>query len=143
MTTEAFIRELCIRAGIKQDGIFARGREEGWLEAEDEVFKDSTVTRKNVARICHMYLLKVMNVRDLDMSGANKIRDLYDCRVCANHIAQVYMRGIMDAKNISRDGEFLWFDLDGEDDDAYNSAVIDRLLLVHVGDHVHQDMSGS
>jgi hypothetical protein len=143
MTTEAFVKELCIKAEMEQEGIFARGREEGWLEAEDEVFKDRSITRKNVARICHTYLLKVMNVRDLDINGANKIRDLYDCRVCANHIAQVYLRGIMDAKNIMRDGEFLWFDLDGEDDDAYNSAVIDRLLLVHVGDHVHQDMSGS
>ena len=143
MTTEAFLRELCIKARIEQDGIFNRGRIEGWLEAEDEVFKDSPVTRKNVARICHMYLLKVMNVRDLDMSGANKLKDLYDCRTCANHIAQVYMRGIMDAKNIRREGEFLWFDLDGEDDDAYNCAVIDRLLLVHIGDHVHKDMSGS
>ena len=143
MTTEAFLRELCIKAGIEQDGIFNRGRIEGWLEAEDEVFKDSPVTRKNVARICHMYLLKVMNVADLDINGANKLKDLHDCRTCANHIAQVYMRGIMDAKNIRREGEFLWFDLDGEDDDAYNSAVIDRLLLVHIGDHVHQDMSGS
>ena len=71
------------------------------------------------------------------------VKDLSDCRVCANHIAQVYLRGIMDAKNIKRDGEFLWFDLNGEDDDAYNSNVIDRLLLVHVGDHVHQDMSSS
>lgn len=143
MTTEGFVRELCIKAGMVQEGIFGRGRKEGWLEAEDEVFKDLPLTRKNAARICHMYLLKVMKVRDLDISGAAKLRDLYDCRACADHIAQVYLRGIMDAKNIKRDGEFLWFDLNGEDDDAYNSNVIDRLLLVHVGDHVHQDMSSS
>lgn len=143
MNTEAFVKELCIKAEMEHDGIFKRGRIEGWLEAEDEVFKDRSITRKNVARICHMYLRKVMNVADLDINGANKLKDLYDCRTCANHIAQVYMRGIMDAKNIRREGEFLWFDLDGEDDDAYNSAVIDRLLLVHIGDHVHQDMSGS
>ena len=143
MTTEDFIRELCDKAGIPFAGVFGRGRKEGWLDAEDEVFKDKPINRKNVARICHMYLLKVMKAADLDISGAEKLRDLYDCRVCANHIAQVYMRGIMDAKNIKRDGEFLWFDLNGEDDDASNSAVIDRLLLIHVGDHVHQDMSGS
>lgn len=143
MTTEDFIRKLCDKAGIPFAGVFGRGRKEGWLDAEDEVFKDKTINRKNVARICHMYLLKVMRVADLDISSAEKLKDLYDCRVCANHIAQVYMRGIMDAKNIKRDGEFLWFDLNGEDDDASNSAVIDRLLLIHVGDHVHQDMSGS
>ena len=143
MTTEDFIRELCQRTGIEYAGVFGRGRKEGWLDAEDEVFKDKTITRKNVARICHMYLLKVMNVADLDMSGAGKLKDLYDCRICANHIAQVYLRGIMDARNIKRDGEFLWFDLNGEDDEQTNSAIIDRLLLIHVGDHVHQDVTDS
>ena len=143
MTTEGFVRELCIKAGMEQEGIFGRGRKEGWLEAEDEVFKDLQLTRKNAARICHMYLLKVMKVRDLDISGAAKLRDLYDCRTCADHIAQVYLRGIMDAKNIMRGGEFLWFDLNGTDDDLTNSGIIRRLLLIHVGDHVHQDMSSS
>ena len=88
MTTEGFVRELCIKAGMVQEGIFGRGRKEGWLEAEDEVFKDLPLTRKNAARICHMYLLKVMKVRDLDISGAAKLRDLYDCRACADHIAR-------------------------------------------------------
>lgn len=143
MTTEDFIRELCRKAGIEQAGVFGRGRKEGWLDAEDEVFKDKPITRKNAARICHMYLLKVSKINDLDICGAEKLKDLYDCRVCANHIAQVYLRGIMDARNIKRDGEFLWFDLNGEDDDAVNSAIIDRLLLIHVGDHVHQDMTDS
>ena len=143
MTTDEFLGELCQKAGMKSDGIYARGRIEGWLEAEDEVLKDRPVTRKNVARICHMYLQKVMKVNDLDISGAKELKDLYDCRVCANHIAQVYMRGIMDAKNIKRDGEFLWFDLNGEDNGEVNSAIIDRLLLIHGGDHVHQDMNGS
>ena len=51
MTTEGFVRELCIKAGMEQEGIFGRGRKEGWLEAEDEVFKDLPITRKNAARI--------------------------------------------------------------------------------------------
>ena len=55
----------------------------------------------------------------------------------------LYLRGIMDARNIKRDGEFLWFDLNGEDDEQTNSAIIDRLLLIHVGDHVHQDVTDS
>ena len=143
MTTDDFIKELCNEAGIAFDGIYERGRKEGWLDAEDELFKDQAITRKNAARICHMYLLKVMKINDLDINGATALKDLYDCRVCANHIAQVYMRGIMDARNISRNGEFLWFDLNGEDDDLTNSEIICRLLLVHVGDHVHQDMSHS
>ena len=143
MTNDDFIKELCSKAGIEYAGVYTRGRKEGWLEAEDELLKTQTITRKNVARICHMYLLKVMGISDLDISGASKLKDLYDCRVCANHIAQVYLRGIMDAKNIMRDGEFLWFDLNGEDDDEADREAIRRLLLIHVGDHVHQDMSGS
>ena len=143
MTTNEFLGELCQKAGIESEGIYAKGRKEGWLEAEDEVFKGQPVTRKNVARICHMYLLKVLKANDLDIIGAKELKDLYDCRVCANHVAQVYMRGIMDAKNIKRDGEFLWFDLNGEDSDEVNIAIIDRLLLIHGGDHMHQDMNGS
>ena len=143
MTTDDFIKELCSEAGIDHAGVYIRGRSEGWLEAEDELFRKKPITRKNAARICHMYLLKVMNVRDLDIKGAEDLKDLYDCRACANHIAQVYLRGIMDAKNIMRGGEFLWFDLNGEDDEETNRNVISRMLLVHVGDHVHQDMSRS
>lgn len=143
MTTDEFLNLLCQKAGMGSEGIYAKGRKEGWLEAEDEVFKDQPAARKNVARICHMYLLKVLKANDLDINGAKELKDLYDCRVCANHIAQVYMRGIMDAKNIKRDGEFLWFDLNGEDSDEVNSAIIDRLLLIHGGDHMHQDMNGS
>ena len=143
MTTDEFIKMLCQKAGMEFEGIYVNGRNEGWLEAEDEVFKARPVTRKNVARICHMYLLKVMKVNDLDITRAKELKDLYDCRVCANHVAQVYLRGIMDAKNIRRDGEFLWFDLNGEDDEDKNSEILDRLLLIHVGDHVHQDMGSS
>ena len=143
MTTGEFVKLLCEKAGIESEGVFGRGRKEGWLEAEDEVFKDQPVTRKNVARICHMYLQKVMKINDLDISKAQEIKDLYDCRVCANHVAQVYMRGIMDAKELKRDGGFLWFDLNGTDDRIRNSEILDRLLLIHVGDHVHQDMARS
>ena len=143
MTTGEFVKLLCEKTGIESEGVFVRGRKEGWLEAEDEVFKDQPVTRKNVARICHMYLQKVMKIHDLDISKAQEIKDLYDCRVCANHVAQVYLRGIMDAKELKRDGGFLWFDLNGTDDRIKNSEILDRLLLIHVGDHVHQDVARS
>ena len=130
MTTESFLRMLCSKSGIPFDGIYEKGRKEGWLEAEDEVFKDQEITRKNVARISHMYLLKVSGLSDLDMSGAKGLKDLYDCRVCANHIAQVYMRGIMDAKDLKRDGGFLWFDLEGTDTEETNEAIIGRLVQI-------------
>ena len=39
-----------------------------------------------------------------DISAANVLADLYTCHICVNHIAQVFLRGIMDAQVIERDG---------------------------------------
>ena len=128
MTTEEFISELCGAAGMEFDGVFERGRKEGWLEAGDVLFKDRPIKRRDAARILHMYLLKVMKTEDLDINGAKELHDLYDCRICANHIAQVYLRGIMDAKDIKRGGGFLIFDPDGEDSDYANTDFIRRLI---------------
>ena len=119
MRTDAFIRELCKVTGENHSDVYIRGRRAGWLEAEDELYPDRDISRKNVARILHQYLLKVRNIPDIgDISEAYKLKDLFDCRICANHVAQVYLRGLMDAKNLMKEGEFLWFDLDGVDEDA-------------------------
>ena len=119
MRTDDFIRELCKATGEEYSDVFIRGRRAGWLEEADQLYPDAAVSRKNVARILHQYLLKVRNISDIgDISEAYKLKDLFDCRICANHVAQVYLRGIMDAKNLMKEGEFLWFDLDGVDEDA-------------------------
>ena len=68
--------------------------------------------------------LKVMKVNDLDISGAKDLKDLYDCRVCANHIAQVYLRGIMDAGNLALQGEVYFFDPESIDNDE---TVLEQL----------------
>lgn len=113
MTTDAFISELCSTFGCDPDD----GLSQGWIDTEDILLASSEITRKNAARIIHMYLLKVCGISDLPMTGASVLRDLYDCRVCANHVAQVYLRGIMEARDLKKNGGFLWFDLDGEDVD--------------------------
>lgn len=130
MTREEFIEKLCLAFGEDTCGIYGRGRREGWLEQEDDLFRKDNITRKNVARILHMYLLKVKGIKDLpDISKAEVLRDLYDCRVCANHVAQMYLRGIMDARNIARDGEFLWFDLDKEEDDLNIERYLQNIRM--------------
>ena len=130
MTREEFIEKLCLVFGEDACGIYDRGRREGWLEQEDDLFRKDNITRKNVARILHMYLLKVKGIKDLpDISKAEVLRDLYDCRVCANHVAQMYLRGIMDARNIARDGEFLWFDLDKEEDDLNIERYLQNIRM--------------
>ncbi len=119
MRTDDFIRELCKATGEEYSDVYIRGRRAGWLEEADQLYPDAAISRKNVARILHQYLLKVRNIPDIgDISEAYKLKDLFDCRICANHVAQVYLRGLMDAKNLMKKGEFLWFDLDGVDEDA-------------------------
>ena len=129
MTTEDFITELCRQAGEEPKDVFIRGRKEGWLEAEDELFADRDITRKNAARILHMYLLKVRGISDISgIEKAHVLRDLFDCRVCANHVAQMYLRSIMDARDLMPSEGFMWFDLDGIDDRDTNVEHIRKML---------------
>ncbi len=80
--------------------------------AQPEVFKDAfseknltacgidinakELSRLDAAILMHKYLLEIEGVQDLeDISGAEVLKDLYDCRKCVNHIAQVYLRGLI------------------------------------------------
>lgn len=73
------------------------GHFRGWLEDSDERFPDASLNRQTASRIVHMYLLIECGLPDLsDITPAKVLKDLYTCRACANHIAQVYCRGIMD-----------------------------------------------
>ena len=75
------------------------GHFRGWLEDADERNPTAPLNRQTAARITHEFLRLELNIPDLqNISPAKRLKDLYTCRVCANHIAQVYCRGIMDAK---------------------------------------------
>ncbi len=57
------------------------------------------IDKKTVSLIIHNYMRQTLKISDLpDISKAYVLKDLFDCRVCANHIAQVYLRGIMEAE---------------------------------------------
>ncbi len=73
-------------------------RREGWIEEWDVLHGNEPLLRKNAARILHMYMLKVLKEPDEASDGPSRkvLRDIFDCRVCANHVAQVYDKGIMD-----------------------------------------------
>ncbi|MBO4863401.1 MAG: hypothetical protein J5517_03495 [Eubacterium sp.] len=67
-----------------------------WTEDQDLMNWDRQLDRRTAARLIHMYMKVVKRVEDLkDITPAYELRDLFDCRVCANHVAQVYLRGIM------------------------------------------------
>lgn len=64
----------------------------------DGYISDDMLDKRAAAKITHLFIRDVFGIKDLDnIDPAEKLRDLYDCRVCVNHIAQMYLRGIMDA----------------------------------------------
>lgn len=58
----------------------------------------SPLAKKIAARILHEFMLRIMGLKDLDWGDASAFRDIYDCRVCANSVAQVYRRGLLDGR---------------------------------------------
>ena len=54
------------------------------------------LTKKICARLIHEFMVNVLQIPDVDWKRAGNLKDIYDCKVCANAIAQVYERGIMD-----------------------------------------------
>lgn len=59
------------------------------------------LTRNQAAKILHTYMRDVLGIPDITdenvLHKATELRDLYDCRICAADIMQVYLRGMMDA----------------------------------------------
>lgn len=55
------------------------------------------MTRKNIVGLIHDFLRSQLQEPDeIDSAPAYVLQDLFDCRVCAGHIIQVYVKGIMD-----------------------------------------------
>lgn len=72
-----------------------------WLEDQDESHPENPLNRQTAARILHEFLRIECGFDDLqDISSATKLKDLYTCRVCTNHIAQVCARGLMHPQEI-------------------------------------------
>lgn len=70
----------------------------GIIDKDEFEHPEKILKRKDTARILHLYMKKVLGVTDEDdITPASVMKDLYDCRVCVNHIAQVYLKGIMKA----------------------------------------------
>ena len=87
--------------GVVQPELLRYGHFRGWLEDSDERYPENLLNRQTAARIIHQFMVVELHMSDVaDISAAEKLRDLYTCRVCANHIAQVYARGIMGAEEV-------------------------------------------
>jgi len=87
------------------------GHLRGWLEDWDENDSERFADKKTAARIIHQFMkieLDIPEIADRETySKAEELRDLYLCRTCANHIAHVYVRGIMEAEFVEVNGELV------------------------------------
>lgn len=106
INVQNFVYELW--TGFKQqddENIIEYGRIKGWLEDEDERFTQNPLTRRTAARIIHQFCKIELGVPDsADISSAEKLKDLYTCRACVNHIAQVYVKGIFESRETEYNG---------------------------------------
>ncbi|MBR6380146.1 MAG: hypothetical protein IKS07_00530 [Lachnospiraceae bacterium] len=75
-------------------------KKEEWLAALlAEIPKErqtEPLRRKVAAKAVHGFLLEVLGEPDEDWGEAAKLADIYECRVCANAVAQVCVKGIME-----------------------------------------------
>ncbi|MCR5321754.1 MAG: rhodanese-like domain-containing protein [Lachnospiraceae bacterium] len=87
------------------------------------VIRDAILDRKIAASVIHEFLIDVLGEKDdRDIGPALELADIYDCRVCAAHIAQVYCKGIMDSAG-SR-----YFGLSDEVTDTEAETYIERIF---------------
>ena len=56
---------------------------------------NDSLNRKDAARLIHLFLYMILGENDLDWGEYAELKDIYECRICANAIAQVCVKGIM------------------------------------------------
>lgn len=95
----------------------------GIIEGYDIGNKDYPIERRAAARITHKALLIEVGERDEDeWSAANTLQDLYTCRTCVIHIAQMYVKGIM----LSRNNNI--FDVKGRVSYSEALSIVERMI---------------
>ena len=67
--------------------------------AEELAGRLTGMTRQNAAKTVHEWLKRVrLEPDEPDIEAALRLRDIYDCHACVEHVAQVYVKGIMTAR---------------------------------------------
>lgn len=127
---ELIFTKLFIERGYTREQFFIQGRTEGWLYEQEDIFAKKRLERRAAARILHGILGKVIKEADeSDWSAAMKLKDLFDCGTCVMHVAQMYVKGIMEAVEV-RDGEpgEVLFDMTGPVSEKDAELFLERLL---------------
>ena len=101
----------------------------GFAEALDELSADKPLIRSQAARIIHDFLKKELHEPDEpDWGDAGRLKDLYDCHVCVNHIAQVCVKGIMSPKHT--DNGDIYFDGKGTVSETEADEIINNIFIL-------------
>ncbi|TYP77464.1 rhodanese-like domain-containing protein [Paenibacillus methanolicus] len=95
----------------------------GIIEDYDLTNRSKPIERRSAARIVHEALLTEFGEKDeYEWSAAENLRDLYSCRTCVMHIAQMVVKGIMPGRDPNL------FDAAGSLTHAEAAAVVVRML---------------
>ena len=87
--------------GKFRDEVLDMSISRGWADAVEVVNPEKPLERRHIAAILHRFIKKELGEKDEeDISRAQVLNDLYDCHVCVNHIAQVWLKGIMDSRAV-------------------------------------------
>ncbi len=98
ITTEEFVSILRKRYWEEVDvaEVLDKSFQEGWVDATDIYYAVKPLERRMATKIIHQFLRQILQEKDTDdWTQAKRLKDLYDCRTCVNHVAQVYCKGIM------------------------------------------------
>ncbi|MBR6308196.1 MAG: hypothetical protein IKR39_06260 [Lachnospiraceae bacterium] len=102
MTTERFadyvIKEYESYSGQMLSDIAKAAERDCLVSGISQADLQAPVTGKFAAVILHRAMQRLTHEEDEDWGIAKGFRDIYDCRVCANAIAQVAVKGIIPPK---------------------------------------------
>lgn len=107
----AVVREMAMALCKTEDAEGAKrcGLKYGWLSREDSYAWEETLDRQRASCIVHAYLQRVSGEADEeDWQRAFVLADLLDCRRCAGHVAQIYLKGIIGAKMQIEENRFVF-----------------------------------
>lgn len=110
ITVKEFVEKLAAGGGDNPSpaDCVEYGLQCGWLNPQDAVAQDEGLKRKDAARIIHNFLrMELKEADETDGSTAYALLDLFDCRICAGPIIQVYVKGIMDGVTLP-DGRMIF-----------------------------------
>ena len=94
--TEEFVAIVLSKLDIPEEDILTYAAGRNLLETRDRMQAELPIRRRDAARILHTVLRQVLEEEDeADWSAAERLRDLYTCRSCVQHIAQIYAKGIL------------------------------------------------